>query len=424
MDNYFYRCFECKREFPSKDIEGNLIYLCPFCGSANKNFPLKGVLLIEYDYSSLKKKLNRKSFLEFQPGEFWKYPQLWPLKFTHSSYNEPFDGIHISDLQKIHLNKNPLLSLRYEGKEIQIFDDTKNPTYSFKDRASIIVALKAVQKKINSISAASTGNAGSSIAGICASLGLTSRIFVPESIPEPKRIQIQAFSGEIYLVKGDYDAAFDLCLEISKRKNWFNRNTAYNPLTIEGKKSAAYDIFISSGGSIPDLIFIPVGDGVIYSGIFKGFKELFDLGFIEKLPILIAVQAQGSKAMLRFLKSKVFEFKKPETVADSISAGAPRNLFMASRFANECGGFGIEVTDFEILEAQKESAQKFGLLVEPSCASTLAAYKKLLFSEKIEKHQKVLLLFTGSGLKDIKSLMSWNPAAISKTPEDWLEALS
>ncbi len=151
-----------------------------------------------------------------------------------------------------------------------IFDDTRNPTLSYKDRASSLVAIKAIQLGINEISTASTGNAGSSLAGICARLGIKSHIFVPEKIPIGKRIQIQAFGASIYLVKGNYDQAFDLCLEISRAKSWYNRNTAYNPFTIEGKKSAAYDMFISLKGKLPDYIFIPVGDGVIISGIYKG----------------------------------------------------------------------------------------------------------------------------------------------------------
>ncbi len=174
-------------------------------------------------------------------------------------------------------------------------DETRNPTLSYKDRASFLVALKAKELRINEISTASTGNAGSSLAGICSRLGLTSHIFVPSSIPKAKRIQIQSYGANIYLVDGTYDDAFDICLEISKEKNWFNRNTAYNPLTIEGKKSAAYDIFISSQGKLPDVIFVPVGDGVIISGIYKGFYDLKKLGWIEKIPKLIAVQAEGSR---------------------------------------------------------------------------------------------------------------------------------
>jgi len=320
MKNYIYKCFNCKKEFPAELIEDNFYYLCPDCGKAEKNQPLKGVLTVEYDYEELKKKLNREKFFRLPPGKFWLYPDLWPINFSY------FDKTILNQLT---LPEDQLLSFKYSDVDILLMDETRNPTLSYKDRASFLVALKAKELGIKEISAASTGNAGSSLAGICSRLGLTSHIFVPSSIPAAKRIQIQSFGANIYLVTGSYDDAFDLCLEVSNEKKWYNRNTAYNPLTIEGKKSAAYDIFISSKGKLPDTIFIPVGDGVIISGIYKGFYDLKKLGWIEEIPKLIAVQAEGSNALVRYLGTGKFEFKPAETIADSISAGAPRNLYMA-----------------------------------------------------------------------------------------------
>ena len=285
-----------------------------------------------------------------------------------------------------------------------MLDDTRNPTLSYKDRATSLVVLKAIEMGISKIAAASTGNAGSSLAGICARLGLTARIYVPKNIPEEKRIQIESYGAKLEIVEGDYDKAFDVCLNDSKKNKWYNRNTAYNPLTIEGKKSAAYDIFISSNGNIPEVILIPVGDGVIISGVHKGFKELLELGWIEKLPRLIAVQSTGSDALVRYLDTNVFEFKSADTIADSISAGAPRNLYMAARAVKESNGFGIAVTDEDILSAQKEFIQQTGILCEPSCASVYSVFKNLVADDKIKTSEKILLLITGNGLKDIKSL--------------------
>ncbi|MEJ2506962.1 MAG: pyridoxal-phosphate dependent enzyme, partial [Ignavibacteriaceae bacterium] len=181
-------------------------------------------------------------------------------------------------------------------------------------------------------------------------------------------------------------------------------NTAYNPLTIEGKKSAAYDIFISMQGNIPDNIFVPVGDGVIISGVYKGFKELLALGWLEKLPKLIAVQSLGSNALVRYLGTGKFEYKPAYTIADSISAGAPRNLYMAAAAVKESNGFAIAVTDEEILSSQKEFIKQTGILCEPSSASVYAAYKKLIAEDKVNPSEKNLLLITGNGLKDVESL--------------------
>ncbi len=410
--NYKYHCNNCSKLYSAEEIESGLIYLCPNCGESKKNTPLKGILTIEYDYEQLTNIYSKDELLSFAAGQIWNYPDLWPIDFNKIDKN---------DLAKLSLPSNQLLKYEIDGREIYFQDETRNPTYSYKDRASILVALKAKELGINEIAAASTGNAGSSLAGICARLGLTAHIFVPKNIPEAKRIQIQSYGANIYMVDGDYDQAFDLCLEISQENNWYNRNTAYNPLTIEGKKSAAYDIFINTKGELPDYIFVPVGDGVIISGLYKGFVELQKLGLIDKLPRLIAVQAEGSSAVVDFISSDRFEYKPAHTIADSISAGAPRNLYMAAKAVKESNGFGIKVSDDEILSSQKELAHRTGLLVEPSCASTFAGYQKV--KDKIEKDEKVMLLMTGSGLKDFEALKVWNEKPVVKSSVEWKSLL-
>jgi threonine synthase len=393
--NYLYKCFNCRKEFPSEVIEKEFHYLCPKCGKAERNKPLEGILEIVYNYESLKKKISKEEFLKLVPGKFWLYPYLWPIDFQNFS-----DEL----LNKLVLPSNQLLKYNINNRNLLILDDTRNPTLSYKDRASFIVALKALELGFDEIAAASTGNAGSSLAGICARLGLTARIYVPKNIPEEKRIQIEAYGAKLEIVDGDYDKAFDVCLEDSIKNNWYNRNTAYNPLTIEGKKSAAYDIYISSNGNIPDVILVPVGDGVIISGVYKGFKELLKLGWIEKLPKLIAVQSIGSDALVRYLETNNFEYKTASTIADSISAGAPRNLYMAAQAVKESNGLAVAVTDDEILNSQKDFIRQTGILCEPSCASVYSAYNKLINEEKFSSFEKILLMITGNGLKDIKAL--------------------
>jgi threonine synthase len=395
MSKYIYKCFNCLREYSSKKVESSFLYLCPNCGKTKKNQPLEGVLTLEYDYNDLKKKISKDEFLKLFPGKFWLYPELWPLNFKNFTDDQ---------LSKLALPADPLYKLTIDGKDLWLLDDTRNPTLSYKDRATSLVVLKAIEMGIHDIAAASTGNAGSSLAGICARLGLQSIIYVPKNIPEEKRIQIEAYGAKLEIVDGDYDKAFDVCLEESKKNNWYNRNTAYNPLTIEGKKSAAYDIFISSLGNIPDVIVVPVGDGVIISGIYKGFKELLALNWIDKLPKQIAVQAKGSDALFRYLNTGKFEYRPANTIADSISAGAPSNLYMAADAVKESKGFAITVTDGEILSAQKEFIKQTGILCEPSSASVYAAYKKLLTEDKLNSTDKILLLITGNGLKDVEAL--------------------
>lgn len=409
MNEYIYKCFDCGKTYGKDEVEKNLLYLCPTCGKVEKNQPLRGILLIEYDYDSIKTIISKESFCNFELGKFWQYDFLWPLDTAKQN-------LFKNELQKISLPSNSFQKLDYGGKEFFVLNDTSNPTLSFKDRASSLVALKAIEMGINKIAAASTGNAGSSLAGICARLGLQSIVFVPKNIPEAKRIQIQSFGAELVLVDGDYDLAFDTCLEISSQKKWYNRNTAYNPLTIEGKKSAAYDIFIALKSKIPNNIFVPAGDGVILSGLFKGFQELKNLNWIEELPRLVAVQAEGSNAFARYSETKKFDYFPAHSIADSICAGAPRALYLGAQAIEKTGGKVVVVSDDEILTAQKESAKEFGILLEPSSSVSFAAYKKLIENGSLV-NETALLLFTGNGLKDVSSLSKWNEKIIALSPE-------
>jgi threonine synthase len=406
MDKYYYKCFDCGKEYNKYDVEESLIYLCPDCGLVQKNQPLRGVLLIQYDYKLIRKNHSAAELKELEPGKFWQYGYLWPLEYEKGKVK----GINAKSLDLIALGVDCVQELSSNDERFFILDDTRNPTLSFKDRASSLVVLKAMQMGIKEIAAASTGNAGSSLAGICARMGLKSIVFVPRNIPDSKRIQIQSFGAQVIVVDGNYDLAFDTCLELSQKKHWYNRNTAYNPLTIEGKKSSAYDIFISFHGKIPDIIFVPVGDGVIIAGLYKGFWELKQLGWIKKIPQLIAVQAEGSNAVVKYMTNKKFRYFSTNSIADSICAGAPRNLFMAYDSIAKSGGSAVAVSDKEILTAQKTVAQKYGILIEPSSAASYAGYKKYCKTKSIGK-KTPLLLFTGNGLKDISALMKWNDAS-------------
>jgi threonine synthase len=420
LNVYNYKCFRCKKEYSPAEIESQFVYLCPNCGRAREKKPLFGALLVNYDYEALETKYNSEFFFKITAGQFWKYPALWPLNISEDPDN-PYEFIDTSKLNRLTTNANPLQKI---SDALSVFDDTLNPTLSYKDRASILVCVKAIELGIKDIATASTGNAASSLAGICARLGLNAHIFVPKSIPQAKLIQIQSYGASVYLVEGTYDDAFDLCNEICKSKGWFNRNTAYNPLTIEGKKSAAYDIYISSRGNLPRSIFVPVGDGVIISGLFKGFEELEKLNLIEKMPTLVAVQAEGSNAVVRYINGKNFEPIPTNTLADSIDAETPKNLFMAAHAIVESDGYAISVGDDEIMESQKELALDHGVLCEPSAAAAYTGYKIASLSKLVDENENSLLMITGNGLKDLGALETWTKTPEVKTVDDWKDILS
>jgi threonine synthase len=420
--HYIYKCSACGRTWPPERIEPDG-YLCPDCGKWQKQRPLEGVLRIEYDYASLRRSMDRAEFLSRAPGRMWEYPELWPLKAAAKT-DETFAGIARSRLESFGLPQNSLGTWEVDGARVQFLDDTRNLTGSFKDRASLLVALKALQLGIREISASSTGNAGTSLAGIFARLGLSAHIWVPAAIPKGKLLQLVAYGAHVYLVAGDYDAAFDIGLEMAMKHGWYNRNTGFNPLTIEGKKSAAYDIFLASRGSLPEIVFVPTGDGVILAGLHKGFWELRELGLIETLPLLVAVQSERGDAVCRYVRTGKFEYVPATTIADSISAGAPRNLYMAAQALKETKGTAVAVSDESILAAQRRIARDTGLLVEPAAASSLAGYLKLRADGVIAADARALLLFTGHGLKDPAALERWAERPPSRTADEWRTLLA
>ncbi len=371
--NFFYRCSECKKTF---DISPEIM-LCTDCSKKQEpDRPLKGILEViiegmpESDLIFDLLPVEKKYFPAIPVGN----TPLWEPEYLRAKYNLP--GLYLKD-------------------------ETLNPTGSFKDRASYLVAAFARKNNIKNITVASTGNAASSMAGIGAASCLNVTIFIPESAPKAKMIQSMQYGAKIIPVHGTYDKAFDLSIEHTKKTGGLNRNTAYNPLTIEGKKTCSIEIFRQLG-KIPDYIFLPVGDGVILGGIYKGFKDLLALNLTDKIPIIYGVQAQGSSAISRALIQG--DFSNPvssNTIADSISVDIPRNGFYAVKQLKKYNGKCITVSDREILSAQKELAGTTGLFSEPSSSASFAGFLKV--RNNIPCDASVVLLLTGSGLKDIET---------------------
>ncbi len=317
---FTYECSDCGKRIPA----GEIIYLCPDCSAKQQpDQPPRGVLKVVYNYAVLSelsfKELKAKNFLQLLPVNDLKS---WPnLKAGQTP-----------------LYKTASLDGRTLDFELYLKDDSQNPTFSFKDRASALVSAFAKENGIDTIVAASTGNAGSSLAGICAAQGQKAVIFVPASAPKAKLTQIMMYGATLVPVDGNYDQAFDLSIEATKLFGWYNRNTAFNPLTIEGKKTVSFEIYDQLHEQIPDYIFVPVGDGVIISGVYKGFEDLLKLGIIDKMPVIIAVQAAGSSNLVDNIGKEEFKSTPSHTLADSISVDIPRNFHMAAGFLTKYHG--------------------------------------------------------------------------------------
>ena len=229
-------------------------------------------------------------------------------------------------------------------------------------------------------------------------------IFAPKKAPQAKLIQMQVHGATLHKVDGTYDDAFQAAMEYSTTHECLNRNTAYHPYTIEGKKTAGLELYIQMG-KVPDYIFIPTGDGVILAGMHKAFTDLQKAGITDKIPALIACQAESSDAITTYWETGVYaDAISPNTVADSISVKTPSAAHLAHNALTESGGRGIRISDTEILEAQKILAMRTGLFCEPSSASTLAAYYKASELQWLPPSQACVLMLTGHGLKDIQAV--------------------
>jgi threonine synthase len=370
------------------------MYLCPFCSKQNATLtPPKGVLKILYNYQKIRKKIS--GFEELKEKGFIN---LLPIK-------------NINSLPNLRVGKTPLYTIdNLNGKilpfHVHLKDDSQNPTFSFKDRASALVSAFAKEKKLDVIIAASTGNAGSSLAGICAAQGQKAIILVPETAPIAKLTQIIMYGAKIVPIKGTYDEAFDLSVKATEEFGWYNRNTAFNPLTIEGKKSVSFELIEELDFILPDRIFVPVGDGVIISGTYKGFEDLYLLNLIDRIPVIVAIQSKGSDNLVRNINRKDFKINPGSTIADSISVDIPRNFYMTQQFIQKYRGESITVSDEEIIEASVILSKNTGLFAEPAAATAFAGLLSYQKDGKIDENSNNVVLLTGSGLKDLKSVSS------------------
>ena len=381
------RCMICGREYDPKEAS----YTCSSCGP-------EGILDVIYEYHRIARRFTKAKLSANRDLSIWRYLDLLPLRPQ-------------TPRPPLKVGWTPLYPSGRLGRDLGcphlfIKDDGRNPTGSFKDRASALGVAKALELGQRVITCASTGNAASSLAGISASVGLRTIIFVPRNAPKAKVAQLLIYGAQVFSVRGTYDEAFDLCLEAGREFGWYSRNTAYNPFLSEGKKTAALEICEQLGWQAPDMVFVSVGDGCIIGGLWKGFHDLCQLGFIDRQPRLVGVQAEGCQPLKRaFEADQPVKTVSPRTIADSIAVGHPRDALKALRAVRESDGFMVAVSDEEILEAMGLLARETGVFGEPAGVAGFAGLRKALSDGRVKAHQRVVVVVTGSGLKDVDSAL-------------------
>lgn len=384
------KCLICGNVYQVDEID----YVCPDHGD-------DGIVDVQYDYDLIGRRISQGDLLHSTDFTIWRYLPLLPIEADAT--------LPPLTVGWTPLYQTPRLAAGLGLKHLWVKDEGRQPTASFKDRASAIAVVKARAKGADIVTTASTGNAAAALSGLCASINQPNVIFVPESAPPAKIAQLLAFGSRVILVKGSYDDAFELCLQASQKYGWYNRNTGYNPYMSEGKKTASFEICEQLGWRAPDCIFVSVGDGCIIGGLHKGLKDLQALGWIDHMPRLMGVQAEGSAYLYQAWHHDEDVVTKPaikaQTVADSISAGLPRDRIKALAAVKETNGAFLTVTDAEILAAIPALAQGCGVFAEPAGAAAYAGLVKAVHQNLVSSGERIVVISTGSGLKDVASAM-------------------
>lgn len=396
-------CVSCGRQY-APDHAG---HTCSSCG-------LDGILDTRYDYDAVRRLLTRDRLEADSHHSHWRYLPLLPISERARLPLLPVGWTPIHDM--------PPLAQQFGLRAVYLKDEGRNPTGSLKDRASSVGLVKAVQRGSSEITCASTGNAASSLAGQAVQMGLRAYIFLPAKVSESKLAQILIYGATVFRVRGTYEDAFRISMAAAERWGWYNRNSGINPLLVEGKKTAGLEIAEQLHWEPPDVVVVPVGDGCTLAGIYKGLREMRLLGLTSRTPRVIGVQAAGASPIEKAFRTGTTMRAEPsQTIADGIAVGMPRNWRKALNAVRESGGTLITVSDDEILDAMRMLARLTGIWGEPAAVAGVAALQHLVERGDIKRSDRVLLMITGTGLKDIPSTLRAAGGALEIDPS--LEAV-
>lgn len=388
---YHLECIKCKRKYSDSDI----IYMCT-CG---------GLLDIIYDYSEIHlTKANLKAQVSV-----WKYKALLPVHREPVTLQE--GGTKLYRVERI--------AQKLGLKEVYVKHEGMNPTGSFKDRGMTVGVTKALELRMNTVACASTGNTSASMAVYGARAGILAVVLLPSGkVALGKLAQALMHGAKVLSIRGNFDDALKLVCQLCDKEGFYLLNSV-NPYRLEGQKTIAFEIADQLSWDVPDRVVLPVGNAGNISAIYKGFKELKEIGITQDIPKMTGIQAEGASPIVKAIKnnaSNITPESKPETIATAIRIGNPVNAVKALNAIRESKGTAETVSDKEIIHAQQQLASLEGIGVEPASASSIAGLKKLVETGVIEKDEKVVCVTTGHLLKDYQHVLDVCPIPIEVNP--------
>ncbi len=399
-----FTCLKCGRDY----APGEARYTCLDCGT-------EGILDVFYDYREAASRLTREALAASRDDSIWRYLPLLPVE-------------SVEHIPRLRTGWTPMYEVPglLGLDRVYVKDDGRNPTASLKDRATAVAMARATAERVSAVAAASTGNAGCSLSGFAAAQQTPCYIFVPATAPRPKVAQLLVYGATVFAVDGSYDDAFDLAIQAIEEFGWYNRCCAVNPYLVEGKKTVAFEVAEQMCFDVPDKVFVSVGDGCITSGVAKGFREFAEIGLTDRVPAIVGVQAEGSSPIFEaFERGGDVAPVAARTCADSICVGHPRNWRKALKGIRESHGDMLTVSDDEIISAIPELARTTGVFGEPAGVTAFAGLRKAVREGLVSRSETVVVLMTGSGLKDTESAMrsAGQPVPIGRTLDDVRAAL-
>ena len=377
-------CWDCGAE-----VDDPFVNTCPRCG---------GLLTVKMELEKVKE--MKPQDLRSTPIGVWRYAPFMPV-----------DPAHKVSIQE---GGTPLYPTKALGAEIGVENtfvkfEGLNPTGSFKDRGMTMGVSHAKELGAQVVGCASTGNTSAALAAYAAKAGMKCAVFLPSGkVAMGKLAQALFFGAKVLSIDGNFDDALALARKMADERKLYLLNSI-NPYRPEGQKSVLFEIMDQLNYEVPDRIILPVGNAANIWAVYKALTELEEVGWIDKMPMLTGIQAEGAAPVARAFAAEAKDFvpeQNPETVATAIRIGNPVSGRKALKAIYSTGGYCTTVNDDEIIKAQQLLGRREGVCVEPASAASVAGLKKLREMGIADKDERVVCICTGNGLKDPDTIIN------------------